>query len=47
MEEGIDGTYTGMFENGMKNVKGKFEWKSGDIYEGEFKDNRIEGYGEY
>lgn len=28
------GTYTGEFQNGLKHGKGKFEWKSGLVYEG-------------
>ena len=30
---------------GMKNGKGIFKWADGSTYEGEFKDNKMDGYG--
>ncbi len=35
--------FEGFFVNGLKNGKGIFKWKDGSIYEGEFKNNNIEG----
>ena len=31
----------------MKDGKGKFIWSKNEFYEGEFKENKIEGYGVY
>lgn len=40
--------YEGNFCNNLKNGKGKIEFlKTGDIYEGEFNNNKITGYGHY
>lgn len=36
-----------MYVNGKKNGHGKFTWADGNIYNGEFRNNVIEGYGEY
>lgn len=40
-----NGTYIGPRSNGKKEGKGKFEWKDGSIYEGEFHEDRIHGEG--
>lgn len=32
---------------GMKHGKGIFKWNDGSIYDGEFLNNNIEGYGIY
>lgn len=31
----------------MKDGKGKYEFSNGDYYIGEFKENRLDGYGEF
>ena len=40
-----NGTYEGMWENDKKHGKGKYTFKNGDIYIGEFKYNEISGKG--
>ena len=40
-----NGIYTGSRSNGKKEGKGKFEWNDGSIYEGEFHEDVINGYG--
>lgn len=39
--------YEGIYKNGKKNGKGKFEWPDGSYYLGEFVENEIEGEGNY
>ena len=39
--------YVGMFKNGKRHGFGKLEFKNGDIYAGEFKDNVFNGKGYY
>jgi len=38
--------FTGLFENGLRK-QGTLTYRSGDIYEGGFSDNKREGYGKY
>lgn len=40
-------TYEGAFRGGKKNGPGKMTYRDGTVYEGEFKDNAIEGNGKY
>lgn len=41
-----DGTmYTGMTANGLFNGKGKLVHSNGDVFMGDFKDGKAEGYG--
>lgn len=40
-----NGTYTGERIDGKKQGTGKYEWKDGTIYEGEFSNNEINGHG--
>ena len=35
--------YIGSYVNGKKDGKGKFKWSDGATYEGDFRDNNIEG----
>jgi len=44
-EISVYGTYTGNFENGIKNGTGKMVYKNGSIYEGEWKDGQPNGLG--
>lgn len=37
--------YEGSYECGMKNGKGKFSWADGACYEGDFRDNVLDGSG--
>ena len=39
--------YEGMFNNDKKCGKGKIEFENGDTYEGDFKDNKFNGYGNF
>lgn len=39
------GIYTGECKNGKANGKGKYQWQSGDTYEGSWKNGRFDGYG--
>ena len=38
-------TYEGNFELGNIHGKGKIKWENGNIFEGEFKENHLNGYG--
>ena len=38
-------TYDGSWELGNINGKGKIKWENGNIFEGEFKENKMNGYG--
>ena len=38
-------TYDGSWESGNINGKGKIKWENGNIFEGEFKENKMNGYG--
>jgi len=42
--EGID-TYTGEFKKGLPNGNGIYTWKSGDVYEGNWKNGERSGFG--
>ena len=35
------------YEEGVRSGRGVFKWKSGDIYDGEFKADMKEGHGTY
>ena len=39
--------YEGFMQNGMRNGKGKLEYKDGGYYSGEWRDNRMWGYGKF
>jgi hypothetical protein len=39
--------YEGDFFGGMKDGKGKIKWRDGRKYKGEFKENKMSGYGVY
>ena len=39
--------YVGMFKNGMYEGRGRLIFRKGDYYEGEFKDNKANGFGKY
>lgn len=46
VEEWADGMrFEGLFFNGKKNGKGKFNFKDGSVYSGEYKVDNIEGKG--
>jgi hypothetical protein len=40
-------SYEGGFKNGKKNGFGRMTYRDGTVYEGEFKDNAIDGKGKY
>ena len=40
-----NGTYTGNRENGKKSGTGTFKWNDGTVYEGEWKEDKINGKG--
>lgn len=40
-------SYEGGFRNGKKNGFGRMTYRDGTVYEGEFKDNAIDGKGKY
>ena len=42
-----NGTYTGTFKNDLKHGKGKYTWKVGDVYEGDWINGEITGKGKY
>ena len=42
-----DGTYIGEFNQDLKEGRGRFEYKNGDIYAGEWKNDQMEGKGVY
>ena len=42
-----NGTYEGDWERGKKQGYGKYSFKNGDIYIGQFKDDKIEGNGSF
>jgi hypothetical protein len=42
-----DDTYVGHMINGLKNGKGKYTFKNGNIYDGEYKNDKMNGYGIY
>ena len=42
-----DGTYIGEFNQDLKEGRGRFEYKNGDIYTGEWKNDQMEGKGVY
>lgn len=37
--------YCRHYQNGTKNGEGRFVWKNGDVYEGNFQENMIQGSG--
>ena len=39
--------YVGLFKNGMYDGRGRLIFRKGDYYEGEFKDNKANGFGKY
>lgn len=41
------GVYEGLFENGVKNGRGKFTWFRGDTYDGNWRNGFMDGYGVY
>lgn len=41
------GQYIGTVKNGMPHGKGKFIWKNGDVYEGDWVNNEITGKGKF
>ena len=40
-------TYSGNFENGLRNGTGKYDFLNNDSYEGEWKDDMMNGKGKY
>ena len=46
-EEYKEGKYIGEFNQGLKEGRGKFEYKNGDIYVGDWKNDKREGKGIY
>ena len=39
------GIFEGIYKNDQRNVFGIWKYSNGDVYEGEFKDHKIEGFG--
>ena len=45
--DGLTWTYTGGVRNGMRHGKGKCTWSDGDVYEGDWVDDKQNGKGKY